>query len=127
VFNFYEDDNKTRLNKNIKKMNQLNKGIFKKLSLSPGTAVKCFPPDSQPPPPPLIVTGSQFEPKIYKGEYLARLREQLGVEGDPGEPIDYLISTTMDPWVTDTSEGNFIPKLIDALRETVKTEINKIK
>jgi hypothetical protein len=85
------------------------------------------PPDSQPPPPPLIVTGSQFNLKVYKEEYLTRLRTQLGVEGDPDEPIEYLISTTMDPWMTDTSKGNFIPTLIDALRQTVITVIDEIR
>ncbi|MGH3770155.1 MAG: pyridoxal phosphate-dependent decarboxylase family protein [Pseudonocardiaceae bacterium] len=128
VFNFYEDDKKTRLNKSIKKLNDLNRQIFQKLSLHPADAVKCSSDDEPPPPPPpLIVTGSQFKPKIYKEEYMARLRERLGVEGGPDEPIEYLISTTMDPWMTDTSEGNFIPKLIDALRETVTTTINEIK
>lgn len=124
VFNFYEDDNKARLNKSVKKMNKLNSRIFSKLSMSPASAVKC-PPDDQ--SPPLIVTGSKFEPKIYKNEYMTRLRMQLGVEGDPDEPIEYLISTTMDPWMTDTSEGNFIPSLVDALRKTVVDEIREIK
>lgn len=123
VFNFYEDDNNTRLNKSVKKMNTLNSRIFSKLSMSPASAVKC-PPDR---PPPLIVTGSKFEPKVYKNEYMTRLRTQLGVEGDPAEPIEYLISTTMDPWMTDTAEGNFIPKLVDALRKTVIDEIRQIK
>jgi glutamate/tyrosine decarboxylase-like PLP-dependent enzyme len=124
VFNFYEDDERKRLNKNVKRMNDLNRRIFQTLSLHPADAVKC-PPEG--PPPHLIVTASQFEPKIYKEEYLTRLREQLGVDGDPDEPIEYLISTTMDPWVTDTSKGNFIPQLIDALRATVRTEIDKIR
>lgn len=128
VFNFYEDDKKTRLNKSIKKMNDLNHQIFQKLSLHPVDAVKCSSDGgSFPASPPLIVTGSEFEPKIYKEKYLTRLREQLGVEGDPDEPIEYLISTTMDPWMTDTSEGNFIPTLVNALRETVITVISEIR
>jgi glutamate/tyrosine decarboxylase-like PLP-dependent enzyme len=124
VFNFYEDEKKTRLNKSVKKMNKLNSRIFSRLSMSPARAGK-RPSDN--PPPPLIITGSKFEPKVYKNEYMTRLRIQLGVEGDPDEPIEYLISTTMDPWVTDTANGNFIPNLVNALRDTVVEEIFEIR
>jgi hypothetical protein len=33
--------------------------------------------------------------------------------------MDYLISTTMSPWVTDTADGNFIPTLIEDFRAAV--------
>jgi hypothetical protein len=33
--------------------------------------------------------------------------------------MNFLSSTTMCPWLTDTEKGNFIPELTKALREAV--------
>lgn len=112
------------MNRSVEKMNRLNARIFEKLSMSPDAAVGPF---SRADVPPLIVTGSRFDPAMYGGDYLNRMRRQLGVEGDDDLPIEYLVSTTMDPWLTDTEAGNFIPELVRALRETVIETIEEIK
>ena len=44
---------------------------------------------------------------------------RLGVEDSDLITMNFLSSTTMCPWLTDTEKGNFIPVLTDALRETV--------
>lgn len=32
----------------------------------------------------------------------------------------------MDPWLTDTAEGNFIPVLMDVMRQTVLAAIERV-
>ncbi|SDD34979.1 pyridoxal phosphate-dependent decarboxylase family protein [Actinokineospora iranica] len=123
AFNFYADEKKTRLNTSIAKMNKLNSRVFATLSMAPADSIT--PPNGKPVPP-MIVTGSTFDPRVYKDEYMGRLRARLGVEDDPSQSIDYIISTTMDPWVTDTAEGNFIPKVVEVLRQTVIDEVKRI-
>lgn len=124
IFNFYDDQGNQRLNTSVARMNKLNQRVFARLSMSPAEAIKATGGTTA---PPLIVTGSQFDPATYKQEYMGRLRTMLGVDGDQDQAIDYLISTTMDPWLTDTKSGNFIPQLIAALRGTVIEEINRIR
>ncbi|MGW5050395.1 pyridoxal phosphate-dependent decarboxylase family protein [Actinokineospora sp. NPDC004072] len=113
LFNFKRDG---VLNSSVADMNLLNQRIYHALNITPSQAVRSQDPAAL---PPLIVTGSKFEPDVYGPAYLRRLRSRLGIEDGRMEDIDYLISTTMDPWVTDTAEGDFTPTLIDALRQTV--------
>ncbi|UVS80469.1 pyridoxal-dependent decarboxylase [Actinokineospora sp. UTMC 2448] len=113
IINFKRDG---VLNPRVDAMNALNRQIYHALNITPSQAVGHQPAT---PLPPLIVTGSQFSPDIYGPSYLHRLRTRLGIEDGRTQPLDYLISTTMDPWVTDTATGDFTPTLITALRDTV--------
>ena len=117
AFNFTRDGIP---NTSIEAMNNLNQRIFQALSIEPAGAVR---PQQLGTMPPLIVTASKFEPGVYSTEYLRRLRTRLGVEDGRTQAVDYLLSTTMDPWVTDTATGDFIPVLVAALRDTVRTLI----
>lgn len=106
-------------NKDVKLVNQLNQAIYNKLSLSPtrDEVLKT----------PMIVTSSQFDPAVYGHTFVEEFKQRLGVEGDPDTPIYFLITTTMDPWLTDTATGNFIPTLIDVLRNTLSEVILEIQ
>jgi hypothetical protein len=114
AFNFKTEQG---LNKNVDLVNDLNNTLFELLSLSPDRD-KVYQQ-------PLIVTSSDFEPATYGQKLLHSFKQRLGVEGDPATSIAFLLSTTMDPWLTDTSQGNFIPTLIAALREAVLKAIAK--
>jgi glutamate/tyrosine decarboxylase-like PLP-dependent enzyme len=109
-------------NPSLEAMNDLNQRIFHALNIEPAEAVRARPAKKM---PPLLVTASKFEPAVYSADFLRRMRTRLGVEDGRTQAIDYLISTTMDPWVTDTENGDFIPVLIEALRNTVTNLIHK--
>jgi glutamate/tyrosine decarboxylase-like PLP-dependent enzyme len=115
VINFKRDG---ALNPSLERMNTLNQRIFRALNIPPAQAVHPQGPEMA---PPLIVTASKFEPDVYSTGYLRRLRTRLGIEDGRTQAMDYLISTTMSPWVTDTADGNFIPTLVRELRNTITT------
>jgi glutamate/tyrosine decarboxylase-like PLP-dependent enzyme len=109
-------------------VNKFNKLIAEKLSLMPHIAASKTGPTSTELPP-LILSSSQFDPQFYDQKYLQRLFTKLGItKNTTNTALTYLISCTMDPWLTDTDspEGkdrNFIPILIDILRKTVHEAI----
>jgi hypothetical protein len=74
----------------------------------------------------MFVTSSQADPAVYGPAMVDDLRRRLGVTGSPDTPINFLISTTMDPWLTDTATGNFIPTLMEILREAVRAAIEQL-
>lgn len=96
-------------------VNRFNRKIFERLSLgsrAPG-----------PPETPLFVTASSFDPAVYGEDFVSFFQRRLGVEDGNRHPVEFLLSTTMNPWLTDTADGNFIPRIIDALRETILSVI----
>ena len=108
AFNFKEKNGS--LNTDAKKANDFNHKIFEALSLSPDK------PDHK---PSLIITTSQFEPEIYGKEFVRTFMRRLGVDDANLITMNFLSSTTMCPWLTDTEKGNFIPELTTALKEAV--------
>jgi len=106
------------VNRDVTLANALNSEVFEKLSLSPDRDEVYNTP--------MIVTSSTFDPANYGHDFVEAFKKRLGVEGAPETPVDFLISTTMNPWLTDTAEGNFIPTLIGVLRSTVVEAIRSI-
>lgn len=116
TFNFLVEGAK---NQDVALVNKLNNTIFTRLSMHvPSPAPADFPP--------LIVTSSQFDPAVYGACFMDGYRSRLGIVGGNDVPIAFLISTTMNPWVTDTAQGNFLPVIIDAYRKVVREEVAKI-
>ena len=115
TFNFLVDGKR---NQNVGLLNDLTQAVFTKLSLGtdPGKT-----PDTK-----MFVTSSDLDPTTYGAPIVDDFRRRLGVTGSDGTPIKFLISTTMDPWLTDTATGNFIPTLMQVMRETVLEAIGKI-
>ncbi|SDF03435.1 pyridoxal-dependent decarboxylase [Chitinophaga filiformis] len=116
TFNFKENG---VLNKSVDKLNELNLNIFQALSLSPGD-------HDHPSKTPMYLTQSQFDNESYGKSFVDDYKKRLGLSIDNDEPVNILISTTMNPWLTDTSEGNFIPELVKALRQTVLEQVEKL-
>jgi glutamate/tyrosine decarboxylase-like PLP-dependent enzyme len=108
AFNFKDKDG--LLNRDPKKANDFNHQIFDRLSLSY---------NEQKSKPPLIITTSQFEPEVYGPKFVSTFMKRLGVDDSTLITMNFLSSTTMCPWLTDTEDGNFIPVLTKALRDTV--------
>jgi glutamate/tyrosine decarboxylase-like PLP-dependent enzyme len=116
AFNLLADG---RRNEDVALLNALNEAVFEELSLGrdPGHV----------PETTMFVTSSAVDPAVYGTRIVDDFRHRLGVTGSAGTPITFLISTTMDPWLTDTATGNFIPTLMDVMRETVLTAIERLQ
>lgn len=117
-FNFKDENGE--LNSDLDLANQLNNDIFTALSLQ--TYNGGHVPDV-----PMFVTSSDFEPAIYGQALVDDYSRRMGVDARPGESVQFLISTTMNPWLTDTERGDFIPTLIEVLRETVEASVRKVR
>jgi hypothetical protein len=63
---------------------------------------------------------------VYGATIVDDFRRRLGVTGSAATPIEFLISTTMDPWLTDTATGNFIPTLMAIMRKTVLAAVEQV-
>ncbi|MGE5340989.1 MAG: pyridoxal phosphate-dependent decarboxylase family protein [Candidatus Omnitrophota bacterium] len=123
TYGFNYRDKRGVLNTDPKKANAFNEEVFKKLSL---------PPDNKDlPTVPLIVTTSEFDPAVYGEEFVKTYMRRLGLKIDPSTPTDplptmkFISSTTMCPWLTATKDGNFIPELIKAYKQTIEKIVDK--
>ena len=105
-------------NEDVAKLNALNTAVFTQLSL--GRDLGKVPATK------MFVTSSAADPAVYGETIVDDFRRRLGVTGSAATPITFLISTTMDPWLTDTAEGNFIPTLMAIVRETVLAAVEQV-
>jgi hypothetical protein len=96
----------------------LNRRIFKRLSIDREG-------DEW---PELFVTASEFDPAIYGRPFVDSFRARLGLASGSDAPMPFLISTTMDPWLTDADGGdrNMIPALVAALQRVAEEEALKL-
>lgn len=115
AFNFVKKTGE--LNTDASLMNDLNVEIFRRLSLASHNQSDEGKVTTTPSVP-VFVTASRFDPAVYGTLLVNSFQRRLGVVPS-GIPMDFLLSTTMNPWLTDTADGNFIPTIIDALRETI--------
>jgi glutamate/tyrosine decarboxylase-like PLP-dependent enzyme len=115
AFNFLVDGKR---NEDVEKLNDLNNAVFGQLSL--GRDLDRIPETK------MFVTSSAADPAVYGATIVDDFRRRLGVTGSAEAPITFLISTTMDPWLTDTAKGNFIPVLMDVMRKAVLAAVKQI-
>ncbi|MEL6954946.1 MAG: pyridoxal-dependent decarboxylase [Pseudomonadota bacterium] len=92
--------------------NEFNNRVFEACSVEV-VAVK-----DQVPKVDLLVTSSVLDPQYYGEDFMDLFCERLGVEGGSTAPR-VLISTMMDPWVSDASGHNLIPMLTDTFRDKI--------
>ncbi len=114
-FNFRSDG---RLNESLELANVLNRRLFSRLSMLRATGGD--------PLPPLFVTSSAFDPATYGTRTVSLFKRRLGLKDESATPVDFLITTVMDPWLTDTADGNVIPMLIAKLKGVVLEEVEKV-
>ena len=119
-FNFKLPDG--TINSDIALCNALNKDIFNRLSLQEfDKRTSGDVPDK-----PMFVTQSDFSQEGYGQAFVQHYAERLELVWQPGSSLAFIISTTQDPWVTNTSEGNFIPTIGEVLKDTVTAAVHKI-
>ncbi|HEU4965360.1 MAG TPA: pyridoxal-dependent decarboxylase [Bacilli bacterium] len=116
AFNLKDADGK--VNTDLGLLNQLNRKVFEKLSMQTGDKLD----DKQ-----LIVTSSVFDPATFGEDYVATFCRRLGVEHDGVTPVTFLSSTVVDPWLTETEHGSFLPVIEDALRQAVRESIAELR
>lgn len=74
----------------------------------------------------LILTSSEFDVASYGADFVGRFGDRLGIKNPAGASIPFLISTTMDPWTTDTPAGDFLAVVEQALRTVFHQALDKL-
>lgn len=100
-------------NSDVALMNDLNTAIYQKLSVS--TFDGGVVPDK-----PMFVTSSAFDVPSYGQEFVDAYAERAGLKPTNGSSMSFLISTTQDPWVSATEDGNYIPKVVSSFVEVAR-------
>jgi glutamate/tyrosine decarboxylase-like PLP-dependent enzyme len=117
AFNF-RDPSTGEWNKDPEQLNKLNNAIFEICSI---TRVRT---KEDPNAINLILTSSSFDEGVYGSDFIAHYADRLGV--NEAKSIGFLISTTMNPWTTDTPQGDFLAVVEKALRDAVYQAINEL-
>jgi glutamate/tyrosine decarboxylase-like PLP-dependent enzyme len=112
------DDEHNTTNRDPLVANALNDRVFRRLSLE-------YEGDEW---PGMMLTSSEYDPKVTGRAFVDRFRESLGVERSD-EPMRYLLSTTANPWLTDADGGtvNMIPVIVEQLRATIDEEAMRLR
>ncbi|MBS1496293.1 MAG: decarboxylase [Bacteroidetes bacterium] len=118
MYNYYINGSP---NSSMQKTNDLNNAVYTKFSFKPyevGTENT-----------PIVVTSSQFTRENNGDTLLNSLRNRLGIAKADGvdDPINFIISTIMNPWLSNTVNGSFIPQLISIIINNVTEITEKIK
>jgi hypothetical protein len=109
AFNFSTADG---INRDLKLMNDMNHEIFERLSLHANESGEI-------PTAKMFITASSFDPAHYGKELVDSFAGRARVDPLADEEIKFLISTTQNPWLSTTSDGDImLGRLIEVLRET---------
>ncbi len=116
LFNFKTLDGAP--NPDLTLANQLNDEIYRKFSFKP---FQTNPEDT-----PLIVTSSAFT-RAMNGDLLVdALRARMGVNTGKDGSINFLISTIMNPWLSNTVRGDFIPSIMEIIIHNIASLVKQI-
>lgn len=118
AFNFIKNGT---LNTDIDAMNQLNDAVFDICSVLNPPASWAELNEKE-----LILTSSSFDPAVYGQAFVDEFARRAGCTPVTGKTIDTLISTTMNPWTTDTPDGDFLAVIEEAFRSCVHQALDKL-
>lgn len=110
MYNYYNKNGS--VNSNAKKLYDFNNAIFTEFSFSKKPGGKEHVPE-------IVVTSSEFTRSNYGDAFIDKLRSRLGVTDNKDEPVYFIISTLMNPWLSNTVKGSFIPELISIITRNV--------
>ncbi len=112
------------INTDLGRCNRLNAVLYERLSVR-GQA------GTTPNDVPFIVTGGEIGDREYGEGLIDSFVQRLGLTATRAEghdrKVDVLVSTVMDPWFTDTEDGNMIPRLITSLRQVINQEVERLQ
>tara|TARA_R110002050_G_scaffold151855_1_gene279067 strand:- start:6335 stop:8587 length:2253 start_codon:yes stop_codon:yes gene_type:complete len=109
LYNYYMDDGTP--NNNMLKVNELNDKIYRKFSYKP------YEDNTQ--NTEIVVTSSAFSREADGDLLIDNLRQRLGVVTDNDASISFIISTIMNPWLSKTVNGSFIPQLMSIITKNI--------
>ncbi|MDQ6904041.1 MAG: pyridoxal-dependent decarboxylase [Bacteroidota bacterium] len=118
MYNYYCDDGKP--NTDMTKVNELNDAVYRAFSFSEQ-------PGEEEHVPEIVVTSSSFTRGNYGNTLMDDLRLRLGVTNGYDDSINFIISTIMNPWLSNTVKGSFIPELISILTRNVNKVVATVK
>ncbi|WP_373027900.1 pyridoxal-dependent decarboxylase [Sulfitobacter sp.] len=98
-------------NTDVALANDFNTAMFQALSIGAYNG-------GEVPSQPMFVTSSSFEVGDYGQEFVDAFGARLSLAPTNGSGINFLVSTTQDHWVTATEKGNWLPMVLEALKET---------
>ena len=98
-------------NTDVALANDFNTAMFQALSIGAYNG-------GEVPSQPMFVTSSSFEVGDYGQEFVDAFGARLSLAPTNGSGVNFLVSTTQDPWVTATEKGNWLPMVLEALKET---------
>jgi hypothetical protein len=110
-----------RGNTELARANRLNRAIYGRLSIKPGTDI--YGSD-------MIVSTTDFARSAYGRTFMQDFKARLGLapeETEDEEVITVLRSVVMDPWVTETRDGSFIGVLARELRKAVLDSVAELQ
>lgn len=107
-----------RRNRDLARANALNEAVFARCSL--------IEPREDMTGLDLVLTSSRFDPAIYGQPFVDTFCRRMGVAAEPGQGVDFLICTTMDPWTTQTERGDFQAELVEALRRAAYSALDDL-
>ena len=105
-------------NRSLVRANALNEGVFGRCSV--------IEPREDMGGLDLVLTSSRFEPSVYGQGFVDAFCRRMGVKPEPGMGVDFLISTTMDPWTTATERGDFQAEIEAALRRAAYAALDEM-
>ncbi len=120
ALNFREADG--TVNRDLRRANLFNERVFARCSVieprpdmnAPGAGLD------------LMLTSSRFDPRVYGRAFVDAFCVRMGVVPDDGPGVDFLISTSMDPWTTETERGDFLAVIEDALRAAAHRALDEL-
>ena len=74
----------------------------------------------------LILTSSRFDAAVYGQGFVDRFCRRMGVVPKAGLGVDFLISTTMDPWTTEADGVDFLATIESALRAAAHRALDEL-
>ncbi len=124
MYNYYESEGVA--NTDMAKTNILNNAVYRAFSFrdKPGNSLNSIEPEHV---PEIVVTASSFTRSNYGNVLMDDLRQRLKVTNGPNDKINFIISTVMNPWLSNTVEGSFIPKLMEIIVRNLSTLVAKVK
>ena len=117
MFNYYVS--KGMPNHSMAKVNDLNDTIYRTFSFKP---YENKTQDTE-----IVVTSSAFTRPVVGDKLMNELRKRLEVTDGPDDPINFIISTIMNPWLSNTVKGSFIPQIMNIIAKNVTEIVQKIK
>jgi hypothetical protein len=102
------------LNTDLNKLNLFNKRLYEHLSIERGKDIY----DRT-----LLVSTTDFTEQSYGKEFIKSFKARLGVGESPETTITVLRSVVMDPWVTETYQGQVVTSFLGVIEEEFRKAV----